>query len=160
MKQLITLKVNGEKHEVAVEPHKTLLEILRYELQLTGTKEGCGGLGQCGTCTVIMDGKAVNSCLVLAMDARDKEVLTIEGVSSPGKLHPIQQALLEYGAVQCGFCGPGIVLSAVALFDKNPNPSEDEIKTAIAGNLCRCTGYAKRKEALMAVAENYRERKV
>jgi len=153
MKQLISLRVNGEPYEVAVEPHKTLLEVLRDELELTGTKEGCGGLGQCGTCTVIMDGKAVNSCLVLAMDARDKEVLTIEGVATAGKLHPIQQAFLDYGAIQCGFCAPGTVLSAKALFDKNPNPTEDEIKIAIAGNLCRCTGYAKRKKALLAVAE-------
>ena len=118
-----------------------------------GTKEGCGGLGQCGACTVIMDSKAVNSCLVLAMDARDKEILTIEGVATGGKLHPIQQAFLDYGAIQCGFCIPGMVLSAKALLDENHHPTEDEIKTAIAGNLCRCTGYAKNKEALLAVAE-------
>jgi len=152
MKQLISLNVNGEVCDVAVEPNKTLLEVLRNELQMTGTKEGCGGLGQCGACTVIMDGKAVNSCLVLAMDARDKEILTIEGVATGGKLHPIQQAFLDHWAIQCGFCVPGIVLSAKALFDENPHPTEDEIKTAIAGNLCRCTGYAKQKEALLAVA--------
>ena len=152
MKQLISLNVNGEVCDVAVEPNKTLLEVLRNELQMTGTKEGCGGLGQCGAYTVIMDGKAVNSCLVLAMDARDKEILTIEGVATGGKLHPIQQAFLDHWAIQCGFCVPGIVLSAKALFDENPHPTEDEIKTAIAGNLCRCTGYAKQKEALLAVA--------
>jgi len=152
MKQLISLKVNGELHEVAVEPHKTLLEVLRNELELTGTKEGCDSSGQCGTCTVIMDAKAVNSCLVLAVDAKDKDILTIEGVAKNRGLDPIQQAFLDYGAVQCGFCTPGIVLSAKALFDKNPHPTEDEIKTAIAGNLCRCTAYAKYKEALLAVA--------
>jgi len=153
MKQLISLKVNGELYEVAVEPRKTLLEVLRNELQLTGTKEGCGGLGQCGACTVIMDGKAVNSCLVLAIDARDKEILTIEGVSKAGKLHPIQQVLLDHAFIQCGFCIPGMVLSAKALFDENPNPTEDEIKTAIAGNLCRCTGYTQNKDALVTLAK-------
>ena len=157
MKQLISLKVNSELYEVAVEPKDTLLEVIREKLQLTGTKEGCGGLGQCGACTVIMDGKAVNSCLVLAMDARDKEILTIEGVGKDGKLHPIQQAFLDHWAIQCGFCIPGMILSAKALFDENPNPTEDEIMTAVAGNLCRCSGYAKQKEALLAVTKQQRK---
>lgn len=152
MKQLVSLSINGERCEIAFEPHKTLLEVLRDDLQLTGTKEGCGGLGQCGTCTVIMDGKAVNSCLVLAIDARDSEIWTIEGVAKEKQLHPVQQAFIDHGAIQCGFCTPGMVLSAKALFDKNPSPGEEEIRTAIAGNLCRCTAYAKYKEALLAVA--------
>ena len=159
MKQLISLKVNGELHEVAIEPDKTLVEVIRDELYLTGTKIGCGGLGQCGACTVIMDGKAVNSCLVLAIDARDKEILTIEGVSKAGKLHPIQQVLLDHAFIQCGFCIPGMVLSAKALFDENPNPTEDEIKTAIAGNLCRCTGYDKQKRHYLPCKSSKERRK-
>jgi carbon-monoxide dehydrogenase small subunit len=153
MKQLISLKVNGEEYQVAVEPHRTLLDVLRDELQLTGAKKGCGGLGQCGSCTVIIDGKAVNSCLVLALDARDNEIVTIEGVGEKGKLHPIQQALLDDSSIQCGFCIPGIVLSAKALFDENPSPTEEEITTAIAGVLCRCTGYTQNKDALVKLAK-------
>lgn len=153
MKQLLSLKVNGERYEVAVDSHRTLLEVLRTELGLTGAKEGCG-VGECGSCTVLMDGRPVLSCLILAMDARDKEILTIEGLSADGQLHPLQKAMVEYGAVQCGFCTPGMILSAKALLDKNPRPSEEEIKVAIGGNLCRCTGYNKIVEAIMAAAES------
>tara|TARA_B100000315_G_C14543751_1_gene572202 strand:- start:793 stop:1278 length:486 start_codon:yes stop_codon:yes gene_type:complete len=153
MKQLVSLKVNGESYEVAVEPRRTLVDVLRDELQLTGAKKGCGGLGQCGACTVIIDGKAVDSCLVLAMDARDKDIVTIEGVGEKGKLHPIQQALLDDSFIQCGFCIPGLVLSAKALFDENPSPTEDEIITALAGVLCRCTGYTQYKDVLVKLAK-------
>jgi len=153
MKQIISLKVNGETHDVAVEPHRTLVEVLRDELLLTGTKKGCGGLGQCGACTVLIDGKAVDSCLVLAIDAQGKEITTIEGVGEREKLDPVQEALLKDAFVQCGFCAPGIVLSAKALFDENPSPSEEEIVTAIAGNICRCTGYTQFKDALVKLAK-------
>ena len=152
MKQLITLKVNGESYEVAVDTHRTLLEVLRESLGLTGAKEGCG-MGECGSCTVLMDGKPVLACLVLAMDARDKNILTIEGLAEHGQLHPLQKAFVEYGAVQCGFCTPGMILSVKALLDGNPRPSEQDVKTAIGGNLCRCTGYNKIVEAAMAVVK-------
>lgn len=152
MKQLITLNVNGKPYEVAVDTHRTLLEVLRKDIGLTGAKEGCG-MGECGSCTVLMEGKPVLACLILAMDARDKEILTIEGLAGNGELHPLQKAFVEYGAVQCGFCTPGMILSAKALLDKNPSPSEEEVKSAIAGNLCRCTGYNKIVEAIMAVAK-------
>ncbi len=149
MKRLITLNVNGKPYEVAVDTHRTLLEVLRKEIGLTGAKEGCG-MGECGSCTVLMDGKPILACLVLAMDARSKEILTIEGLAENGELHPLQKAFVEYGAVQCGFCTPGMILSAKALLDKNPSPSEEEVKSAIGGNLCRCTGYNKIVEAIMA----------
>jgi carbon-monoxide dehydrogenase small subunit len=151
MKMIIELTVNGELIEAAVEPNRTLLQFLREDLGLTGTKHGCG-LGDCGACTVIVDGKPVNSCLVLAVQARGREVLTIEGLAENGKLHPIQQAFVEKGAIQCGFCTPGMILSAKALLDENPNPSEREIRTAISGNLCRCTGYQKIVEAVQEAA--------
>ena len=140
MKRLIELKVNGESYEVAVEPRRTLLEVLREQLGLTGTKEGCDA-GDCGTCTVLLDGKPVPSCLVLAIDAQGKDILTIEGMSNGPELHPIQKAFVDYGAIQCGFCSPGMLLTVKALLDENPNPSEAEVKKAISGNLCRCTGY-------------------
>lgn len=152
MKQVIKLKVNGDFYEVAVEPWRTLLEVLRETIGLTGTKKGCDE-GDCGACTVLMDGKAVNSCLILAIEAQGKDITTIEGLAEGDKLHPIQEAFVKYGALQCGFCTPGTILSAKALLDRNPKPTADEIKFAIAGNLCRCTGYVKIIEAIQVVAE-------
>ncbi len=152
MKTIIQLIVNGETVEAAVEPNRTLLQFLRDDLGLTGTKHGCG-LGDCGACTVIMDGKPVNSCLVLAVQAKGREVLTIEGLAENGVLHPIQQAFVDKGAIQCGFCTPGMILSAKALLDENPKADEKEIRTAISGNLCRCTGYQKIVEAVQEAAK-------
>jgi len=151
MKTIIQLIVNGEQVESAVEPNRTLVDFLREDLGLTGTKHGCG-LGDCGACTVILDGKPVNSCLVLAVQARGKEVLTIEGLAENGKLHPIQQAFVDKGAIQCGFCTPGMILSAKALLEENPKPTETDIRTALSGNLCRCTGYQKIVEAIEEAA--------
>jgi aerobic carbon-monoxide dehydrogenase small subunit len=136
---------------VLVDPRDTLLELLRDRIGLTGTKEGCGN-GNCGTCTVLMDGAPVNACLVLALEVAGREVETIEGLASAGELHPIQSALVELGGTQCGFCTPGIVLSAKALLDANPTPGEAEIRQAIAGNLCRCTGYGKIVDAIATAA--------
>jgi carbon-monoxide dehydrogenase small subunit len=153
MKRLIALRVNGKEFELAVKPNQTLAEMLRYELGLTGTKIGCG-VGDCGTCTVIMNGRPVNSCLVLAVQANGKEILTIEGVATEEGLHPIQQAFVEQGAVQCGFCTPGMVLSAKNLLDRNAKPDESEIRSALSGNLCRCTGYQKIVEAIQTIAES------
>jgi carbon-monoxide dehydrogenase small subunit len=152
MKTLITLKVNGRKWDLAVEPNRTLLDLLRHDLELTGTKRGCD-LGECGSCTVILNGKPVNSCLVLAIQANGAEVLTIEGLAGPSGLHPLQRAFVEKGAIQCGFCTPGMILSATTLLQKNPKPSEEEIRTALSGNLCRCTGYQKIVEAIQSVGE-------
>lgn len=152
MKQLIQLTVNGTPFELAVEPWRTLLQVIRDELKLTGTKEGCS-LGECGACSVIMDGKVVNSCLVLAVDADGKDILTIEGLANGAELHPIQKAFLTHGALQCGFCTPGMIMAAKALLDENPKPSEDEVRAGIAGNLCRCTGYTKIIEAILAAAQ-------
>jgi carbon-monoxide dehydrogenase small subunit len=148
----IEMIVNGNRHKVEVHPWETLLEILREKLQLTGTKEGCG-LGECGACTVIMEGAAVNSCLIPAMEAEGKEVLTVEGLAANGKLHPIQQAFVAHGGMQCGFCTPGMILSSKSLLDRNPDPSEEEIREGIAGNFCRCTGYTKIIESIKAAAE-------
>jgi carbon-monoxide dehydrogenase small subunit len=145
---LIELKVNGESYDVAVEPRRTLLEVLREQLGLTGTKEACDA-GDCGACTVLLDGKPVPSCLVLAVDAQGKDILTIEGMASGSELHPIQKAFVDYGAIQCGFCSPGMILTVKALLDRNPNPTEEEVREAISGNLCRCTGYVKIIEAAM-----------
>lgn len=153
MKTIIKLTVNGEPVEEAVDPNRTLLQFLREDLGLTGVKQGCG-VGDCGACTVILDGKPVNSCLALAVQANGREVLTIEGVAENGKLHPIQQAFVDGGAIQCGFCTPGMILSAKALLDRNPKPTETEIRTAISGNLCRCTGYQKIVESIQSAAEN------
>lgn len=151
MKTIIQMTVNGELVESAVESNQTLVQFLREELGLTGTKHGCG-LGDCGACTVILDGRPVNSCLVLAVQAHGREVLTIEGLAENGNLHPIQRAFVDKGAIQCGFCTPGMILSAKALLDENPKPSEHEIRTAISGNLCRCTGYQKIVEAVQEAA--------
>ena len=151
-KEIITLTVNGEPYEALVKPNSTLLDVLRDQLELTGTKRGCD-TGDCGSCTVIMDGRPVNACLVLALKADGKEITTIEGLAEGTKLHPIQEAFVEYGAIQCGFCTPGMVLSAKALLDRNPKPSEEEIKTGIASNLCRCTGYIKIVEAIQAASQ-------
>jgi carbon-monoxide dehydrogenase small subunit len=148
---MIICSVNGEAHAVLADPRDTLLELLRDRLGLTGTKEGCGN-GNCGTCTLLLDGAAVNACLVLAQEVSGREVVTIEGMTRDGALHPIQEALVEHGGTQCGFCTPGIVLAAKALLDTNPDPSEAEIRHAIAGNLCRCTGYGKIVEAIAAAA--------
>ncbi len=159
MKSFIQLTINGQPVEAAVEPNRTLLQLLREDLGLTGTKHGCG-LGDCGACTVILDGQPVNSCLVLAIQANGREVLTIEGLAENGKLHPIQQAFVNKGAIQCGFCTPGMILSAKALLDANPKPTEQEIRMAISGNLCRCTGYQKIVEAIEEAAETIQRMEV
>ena len=158
MKWKIELTVNGEPYELAVEPWRTLLEVIREDIGLTGAKEACS-TGECGNCMVILDGKPVNSCLVLAVDASGKEVLTIEGLAEGGKLHPIQKAFVDYGAIQCGFCTPGMILAAKTLLDNNPEPTEPEVKEAISGNLCRCTGYVKIIEAILAASHSLAERK-
>ncbi len=142
MKRTLTLKVNGVTRSVDVPAAFTLLELLRETFGLKGTKEGCGQ-GDCGACTVLLDGHPVNSCLVLAVQADGATVVTIEGLGEPGKLHPVQEAFIEVGAIQCGYCTPGMVLAAKALLDSNPHPSRPEIRTALSGNLCRCTGYQK-----------------
>lgn len=151
MGQGIQFKVNDDLVSVEVEAHWTLLRVIRDELGLTGTKEGCGE-GDCGTCTVLMDDRAVNSCLILAVDVDGRAITTIEGLTQGDELHPLQKAFIEKGAVQCGFCTPGMILTAKALLDQNPHPTEEEIRFAIAGNLCRCTGYAKIVEAIQVVA--------
>ena len=143
----IEIRVNGEQHRVEVAPNTTLLELIRDSLRLTGTKEGCG-LGECGACVVLVEGKPVNSCLMLAADANGCDVTTIEGLARNGTLHPLQQGFIDEGAVQCGFCTPAMVLSAKALLDRNPEPSEEEIKEALSGVLCRCGSY---KKIIMAV---------
>ncbi len=148
---LIRLDVNGGIREVTIQPHWTLLYVLREELGLNGPKCSCD-VGDCGACTVLIDGKAVPSCLVLAAQAEDKKIITIEGLSDGKKLHPLQEAFAKHGAIQCGFCTPGMILSAKALLDENPHPTEDEVRNAIAGNLCRCTGYAKIVAAILDVA--------
>jgi carbon-monoxide dehydrogenase small subunit len=145
------ISVNGEKHSLKIDPNLRLLDLLRDELRLTGTKEGCG-IGECGACTVLLDGDPVNSCLVLAGQCEGKKVLTIEGLKRGEKLHPLQQSFIEGGAVQCGFCTPGMILSAQALLQRNPRPTEEEIREAISGNLCRCTGYRQIVEAIKKVA--------
>lgn len=150
-KQEIELNVNGEAFSLSVLPQKTLLEVLREELDLIGTKEGCSE-GECGVCTVLLDGVPVRSCLLLAVDVRGRKVTTVEGLAQGEKLHPVQNAFIERGAIQCGFCTPGMLLSAKALLDQTASPSEDEIRVAISGNLCRCTGYQKIVEAIQAAA--------
>jgi aerobic carbon-monoxide dehydrogenase small subunit len=142
------LKVNGEDYDISSEPGTTLSHMLRYELGLTGTKEGCG-TGSCGSCTVLLDGLAVNSCLVLTGEAEAREIITIEGLTVDGKLHPVQEAFMQEGAVQCGFCTPGMLITAKAFLDANPHPTEVQIREGIAGNLCRCTGYDKIVRAIM-----------
>ena len=153
MDHIIQLKVNGIDHKVWVRSSDTLLEVLRTKLGLTGTKRGCD-VGDCGACTVIIDGKSVTSCLVLAVDAVGKEITTIEGLTE----HPLQKAFVEHGAIQCGYCTPGMIMAAKAFLDENPNPTEDEIRQAMAGNLCRCTGYTKVLEAVKSAAETMRNK--
>ena len=154
MKTVISLKVNGVPREVMAEPSQSLLDVLRNELDLTGVKEGCDQIGECGSCTVIMDGRPVLSCLVLAVEAQDKEILTIEGLSTGERLHPIQDTFIEYGAFQCGFCTPGMIMTVKGFLDETPNPTESQIRDAIKGNLCRCTGYAKLVEAVRAITSD------
>lgn len=150
MKTLIHVTVNGKEYDQAVDQNKTLVDFLRNDLMLTGTKQGCS-TGECGACTVILNGKPVNSCLVLAVQANGSDILTIEGVKTPEGLHPLQKAFVEKGAIQCGFCSPGMILSAYSLLQRNPKPTEAEIRTALSGNLCRCTGYQKIIEAVRSV---------
>lgn len=152
MKQIVPMTINGEPYELAVEPYRTLLDALRTEAGLTGAKKGCD-VGDCGACTVILNGKPVNACLVLAVEARDSQILTIEGLAGyDGSLHPLQENFLKYGAAQCGFCTPGIIMAAKALLDENPHPTEAEVRFGIAGNICRCTGFAKIVTAILATA--------
>lgn len=151
MKHRIQIRVNGELKDLLVEPHRILVDLIRQDLGLTGTKKGCGS-GDCGSCTVILDGRAVKSCLILAAEVDGSEILTIEGLRSDGKLHPLQEAFIQHGAIQCGFCSPGMMISAKAFLDQCPNPTEEQVKLAISGNLCRCTGYSKIVEAILAVA--------
>jgi carbon-monoxide dehydrogenase small subunit len=149
MKSVIELQINGDTYELLVAPNHTLLEVLREQLGLMGTKRGCD-LGACGACTVLVDGEAVLSCLLLALDAAGKEIVTIEGISATGALHPLQQAFVEKGGIQCGFCTPGMVLTAQAILNEEPHPSEETIRKKMAGNLCRCTGYKKIVEAVVS----------
>ncbi len=148
----LTLHVNGETYELEVKPQRTLLEVLRNELELTGTNEGCA-TGDCGACTVLLDGLPVTACLVLALDAHGRQVTTVEGLATAEELHPLQRAFVERGAIQCGYCTPGLIISAYALLQENPRPDEAAVRLAIAGNLCRCTGYTKVVEAVLAAAE-------
>ena len=152
MKHILKLHVNGEEYEVLTEIHKTLLEVLREDLGLTGTKRGCD-LGACGACTVLIDGKPYLSCLTLAATVQGKKIMTIEGRAQEGELHPLQKAFVQKGAIQCGFCTPGMIMTAKALLDEHPRPLEGEVKKTISGNLCRCTGYVKIVEAILSVAE-------
>lgn len=155
LKQMVTLRVNGDSYEVLIEPKKTLLEVLREDLGLTGTKAVCG-LGACGACTVLLDQKPVLSCLTLAVACQEKEIVTIEGLRQGEVLHPLQEAFIRKGAIQCGMCTPGMILSAKALVDENPHPTEIDVRKAIAGNLCRCTGYVKIVDAILAVSREER----
>jgi carbon-monoxide dehydrogenase small subunit len=148
----IKMQINNRKYELFVSPNQTLLHFLRGELGLTGTKCGCE-IGECGACTVLLNGEAVNSCLVLVPQIDGKEVLTVEGLGKEGKLHPLQESFMNHDAVHCGFCTPGMLMSAKALLDKDPNPNEKEIRTAISGNLCRCTGYVQIVEAVNDASE-------
>jgi len=151
MKALLSLRVNGEAREVWAPVHKTLLEVLREEMGLTGTKHGCE-LGECGTCTILIDGVPVLSCLALPVECQGREILTVEGMAEAGRLHPLQQAFAELGAAQCGYCTPGILLTAQALLAETPKPTRDQVKAALAGNLCRCTGYTKILDAVELAA--------
>ena len=152
MKRAIELNINGDSHEILVSPNHTLLEVLRDKLGLMGTKRGCD-LGACGACTVLINGEAYLSCVMLAVDAVGKEIVTIEGLNERGELHPLQRAFVENGGLQCGFCTPGMILTAKAILDEETNPTEEVIKEKMAGNLCRCTGYKKILEAVMSVTE-------
>jgi len=157
MKSAISLNVNGVPREFSVDPNQTLLEVLRNELDLTSVKEGCDRIGECGTCTILMDGRPILSCLVLAIEAQGKEILTVEGLSTGEKLHSIQEAFIKHGAFQCGFCTPGMIMTVKGFLDKNSNPTEGQIRDAIKGNLCRCTGYVKLVEAVKAIASQNKE---
>ena len=152
MKKLLQLTVNGDLRQIWVEPYYSLLDTLRDELHLTGTKKGCDE-GDCGACTVILNGKPVTACLVLAHSAHDAQVTTVEGLAARDVLHPVQQAFAEHGGLQCGFCTPGLIMSAVGLLESNSSPSAEEVKYAIGGNLCRCTGYSKVVESILAAVE-------
>ncbi len=153
------ITVNGQEYRITAKYWRTLLDVLRNDLGLTGTKEGCG-TGSCGSCTVLIDGQAVNSCLILIGEVKGKAITTIEGLAREGKLHPLQQAFMDEGAVQCGFCTPGLILTAKALLDSNPKPSESQIREAIVGNLCRCTGYDKIVRAIMTASQAEDPRRV
>ena len=152
MKKMITLNVNNQEYDLVIPVNKTLTQVLRENLRLTGTKQGCS-VGDCGSCTVLLDGEPVNSCLVLAVEAEGHQIQTIEGLAEEGKLHPVQQAFVELGGIQCGFCSPGMILTTKALLDKNPDPTETEIRQALSGNLCRCTGYQKIVESIQSAAK-------
>jgi aerobic-type carbon monoxide dehydrogenase small subunit (CoxS/CutS family) len=154
MEQTIKFILNGANVEVSAPPHWTLLRVLREKLGLTGTKEGCG-IGECGACTVLVDGAPVHSCLILTPKVEGREVRTIEGLGTRNFLHPLQQSFIEHGAVQCGFCTPGMLMSAKALLEKNPHPTKDEVKEAISGHLCRCTGYHQMIEAIIEASTKY-----
>ncbi len=158
MKKEIELTINGKRRKIIVKPNDLLLNVIREDLGLAGTKYGCG-TGECGACTVLIEGEPVLSCLTLAVTVDKKKVATIEGIGTDENPHPLQQTFVEAGAIQCGYCTPGMILSAKALLDKNPNPTEDEIKRAIGGNLCRCTGYVKIIEAVKLAAEHIRGQK-
>ncbi len=155
MKHSLSLTVNGELYEVLVEPYCSLLDMLRDHLQLTGTKKGCDE-GDCGACTVLVDGKTVPSCMVLALDAREMGITTVEGLRQGDRLHPVQEAFVQYGGVQCGFCTPGLIMSGVGLLLENAHPTEEDVRFAIGGNLCRCTGYTKVVQAILKAAEAMR----
>ncbi|HXG02332.1 MAG TPA: (2Fe-2S)-binding protein [Candidatus Binatia bacterium] len=154
-KVALALRINGEHHEVLTEAHRTLLEVLRLDLGLSGTKENCLE-AECGVCTVLLDGRAVNACILLAAQCQGREIVTIEGLAGPGGLHPLQRAFIEHGAVQCGYCIPGMILAAKAYLDQNPEPTEAEVREALAGNLCRCTGYQKIVDAVLGAAAELR----
>ena len=156
MKRRTVFRVNGEDHEVLIKPNRTLLEVLRQDLHLTGAKEACG-IGACGACTVLVDGSPVNSCITLAIDVEGKEVETIEGLAQGDHLHPLQKAFINHHAFQCGFCTPGMIMAAKALLQRNTVPTEEEIKRALSGNLCRCTGYANITQAISSAAEEIRK---
>lgn len=151
-KEKVNFIVNGNEYEVRIEPHMTLLQVLRDELDLTGTKYGCG-VGECGACTVLIEGKPTLSCCTLAMTAKNKNILTIEGLSNNGELHPLQETFISRGAVQCGYCTPGMIMTAKALLDENPKPSKQAVKEYLASNICRCTGYVKIVDAVLTAAD-------
>jgi carbon-monoxide dehydrogenase small subunit len=151
----IRFEVNDTEYDLDIKPYASLLDVLREDLGLTGTKEGCGE-GECGACTIIMDGKAINACITLAAEANGKKILTIEGLAGAGKLHPIQEAFVEIGGLQCGFCTPGMILSTKVLLDRNPDPTDEEIRKGLEGNFCRCTGYTKIIESVKAAARKAR----
>jgi aerobic carbon-monoxide dehydrogenase small subunit len=156
MERIIHLNINNENYEVIVRPRESLLDVLRNKLNLTGTKKGCNE-GDCGACTVIMDGRSVNACLALAVEGEGRKIMTIEGLAQGPDLHPLQQAFIRHGGFQCGFCTPGMLLSAKALLDENPDPTDDEIRKGVSGNLCRCTGYVKIVESIREAARSMKE---